>query len=254
MIISFANQKGGVGKTTSAINVASSLGFCGKKVLLCDLDPQSNASSGVGLKKQEITISAYDVLIGRNAPRDAIVKTKYTNLWVLPSNIELAGAEIELVDDDVVQRVSRLKNALKKISSEYDYIIIDCPPSLGILTLNALNASDYVIVTMQCEYFALEGLSQLNNTLRQVKRIYNPTIELGGILLTMFDGRLNLTMQVLDDLKKHFPDKIFKTPVPRTVRVSEAPSYGMPINYYDKSSKATDSYLSIAKEIIQKLK
>ena len=254
MIISFANQKGGVGKTTSAINVASSLGIHGKKVLLCDMDPQSNATSGVGLKKQEVEVSVYDILIGRNSPEEAVVKTKYQNLWLMPSNIELAGAEIELIEEDVVQRVSKLKNALEKISSKYDYIVLDCPPTLGILTLNALNASNYVIVTMQCEYFALEGLSQLNNTLRQVKRIYNPNIELGGILLTMFDGRLNLTVQVLEDIKKHFPGKIFKTPVPRTVRLSEAPSYGMPINYYDKSSKATESYLSIANEIINTLK
>jgi len=254
MIISFANQKGGVGKTTSAINVASALGTCRKKVLLCDMDPQSNATSGVGLKKQEVSLSVYDVIIGRNSPEEVIVKTNYENLWVLPSSIDLAGAEIELVEEDAEFRVSRLKNALEKISPEYDYIIVDCPPSLGILTLNALNASNYVIVPMQCEYFALEGLAQLRNTLNRVQRIYNPSIELGGIIITMFDGRLNQTVQVLDELKKHFPDKIFKTPVPRTVRLSEAPSHGMPINYYDKSSKATDSYLSIANEIIKTLK
>lgn len=253
MIISFANQKGGVGKTTSAINVASSLGILGKKVLLCDMDPQSNASSGVGLKKQDVKLSAYNILIGKNEVEEVIVKTDYQNLWLLPASIELAGAEIELIEEEATVRVSRLKDALRKIEHQYDYIIIDCPPTLGILTLNALNACDYVIVTMQCEYFALEGLSQLTNTMRQVKKVYNPNIELGGILLTMFDGRLNLTIQVLDDVKKFFPDKIFKTPVPRTVRLSEAPSYGMPINYYDKTSKATDSYLSIANEIIQKL-
>lgn len=254
MIISFANQKGGVGKTTSAINVASSLGICRKKVLLCDLDPQSNATSGVGLKKHEISASVYDVIIGRVPIEEVIIKTAYENLWVLPSNINLAGAEIELVEEEASSRVSRLKNALEKVSSDYDYIIVDCPPSLGILTLNALNSSNYVIVTMQCEYFALEGLTQLTHTLAQVKRIYNPKIELGGILVTMFDGRLNLTIQVLDELKKFFPDKIFNTPVPRTVRLSEAPSHGMPINYYDKSSKAADSYLAIAKQIIETLK
>ena len=254
MVISFANQKGGVGKTTSAINVASALGSLGKKVLLCDMDPQSNASSGVGLKKQDVTVSVYDVLIGRNEPQEVIVRTNYKNLWLLPANIELAGAEIELVEEEAAIRVSRLKNAFEKVMQDYDYIIVDCPPSLGILTLNSLNASDYVIVTMQCEYFALEGLTQLTNTLGRIKKVYNPKIELGGIIITMYDGRLNLTSQVLDELKKYFPDKIFKTPVPRTVRLSEAPSYGMPINYYDKNSKATDSYLEIAKEIMQKIK
>jgi chromosome partitioning protein len=254
MVISFANQKGGVGKTTSAINVASALGTCGKKVLLCDMDPQSNATSGVGIKKQEVSASVYDVIIGQISAQNAIVKTKFENLWLLPSNINLAGAEIELVEEEAETRVSRLKTALEKIVGDYDYIIVDCPPSLGILTLNALNASDYVIVTMQCEYFALEGLSQLTHTLAQVKKIYNPKIELGGILITMFDGRLNLTIQVLDDLKKYFPDKIFKSPVPRTVRLSEAPSHGMPINYYDKFSKASASYLSIAQEIIEVVK
>ena len=254
MVISFANQKGGVGKTTSAINVASSLGIFGKKVLLCDLDPQSNATSGVGVSKRELNLSIYDVIIGRCALKEAALKTKYENLWLLPSNIDLAGAEVEFIVEEqttlsVADRFFRFKNNISDVEHDFDYVIVDCPPSLGILTVNALCGSDYVVVPMQCEYFALEGLAQLTNTLRQVRRNYNPKIDVAGILVTMYDGRLNLSIQMLEELKKFMPDKILKTLVPRTIRLGEAPSYGMPIYYFDKASKANDCYLELAKEI-----
>jgi len=249
MIIAFANQKGGVGKTTSAINVASSLGVLGKKVLLCDLDPQANATSGVGINKKNVSVSVYDVIISRCALKEAILKTNYENLWILPSDINLAGAEIEFVEDDMSERYFRFKNTVTPAEEDYDYIIIDCPPSLGLLTLNALCGSDYVIVPMQCEYFALEGLSRLTNTLRQIRKSFNPKIVIGGILITMYDGRLNLSVQILDQLKKFFPNEILKTLVPRTIRLGEAPSHGMPIYYYDRASKANDCYMELAKEI-----
>lgn len=254
MIIAFANQKGGVGKTTSAINVAASLGVLGKKTLLCDMDPQSNATSGVGCAKRNISISVYDVIIGRNEVKDAVVATSYSNLFVLPADINLAGAEIELAEDPASVRFYRLRAALSKISGEFDAIVIDCPPSLGILTVNALCAADKVVIPMQCEYFALEGLTQLIATLKQIKKLYNPELDIAGILIAMYDGRLNLTVQVMDELKKYFPDKILQPPVPRAVRISEAPSHGMPIYYYDKSSRASDSYMSITSELIALLK
>lgn len=250
MIIAFANQKGGVGKTTSAINVAASLGMFGKKVLLCDLDPQSNATTGVGIDKRNVSVSIYDVIIGRTPVKEAVVKSEYENLWVLPSNINLAGAEIEFVEDNITERFFRFKNMISApAENDFDYIIIDCPPSLGLLTVNALCGSDYVVTPMQCEYFAVEGLAQLTNTLRQVRRLYNPKIEIAGILITMYDGRLNLSVQILDELKKYFPDKILKTLVPRTVRLAEAQSHKMPIYYYDKPSKANECYIDLAKEI-----
>ena len=249
MIIAFANQKGGVGKTTSAINVAASLGVLGKKVLLCDLDPQSNATSGVGVNKRNVPLSIYDVIIGRCNVNEAIIKTQYENLWVLPSNINLAGAEIEFVEDNMSERFFRFKNSVSPAEENFDYVIIDCPPSLGILTVNALCGSDYVVVPMQCEFFAVEGLYQLTNTLKQVKKLYNPKIDIAGILITMYDGRLNLSVQVLDELKKFFPDKILKTLVSRTIRLGESPSHGMPIYYYDRTSKANDCYMELSKEI-----
>ena len=255
MILAFANQKGGVGKTTSAINIAASLGVFGKKVLLCDLDPQSNATSGVGFQKRDISTSIYDVIIGRCSVNEVKLKTKYENLWLLPSHINLAGAEIEFVEEsniNISDRYFRFKNTISIIEEEYDYIIIDCPPSLGLLTVNALCGSDYVIVPMQCEYFALEGLAQLTNTLKHVKKLFNPKIDIAGILITMYNGQLNLSVQILDQLKKLSSDKIFKTLVPRTIRLAEAPSYGMPIYYFDKTSKANDCYVELAKEIEKK--
>lgn len=247
-ILAFANQKGGVGKTTSAVNIAASLGILGKKTLLCDLDPQGNASSGAGVEKRRDS-SAYELIMGEN-PYECIVHTEYDKLDVIPANISLAGAELELVEEK--DRQYRLKNALNMLRNDYDYIIIDCPPSLGLLTINALSAADGVIVPMQCEYFALEGLSQLTVTISQIKKLYNPRLELSGVIITMFDGRLNLTIQVLEEIKKHFPDKLFKTPVPRNVRLSEAPSFGMPAYYFDKHSKGAAAYLEIAKELDDK--
>ncbi len=246
-IYAFANQKGGVGKTTSAVNIAASLGQLGKKTLLCDFDPQGNATSGVGVEKKDDN-SAYDLILGAN-PYECIAKTPFENLDVLPSDISLAGAELELVE--AKDRQFRLKHALDSLRADYDYILIDCPPSLGLLTVNALSAADGVIVPMQCEYFALEGLSQLTLTISQIKRLYNPRLELFGVIITMFDGRLNLSLQVLEELKKHFPGKLFTTPVPRNVRLSEAPSFGMPAVYFDKHSKGALAYAAIAEAMVR---
>lgn len=248
-IIAFANQKGGVGKTTSAVNIAACVASRGKKVLLCDFDPQGNASSGVGVDK-DVEKDIYDVLMGEN-PYEALVKTEYKNLDCLPSSMSLAGAELEIADEK--NREAKLKTALDMLRADYDYIFIDCPPSLGLLTINALCASDGIIVPMQCEYFALEGLSQLLNTLSIIKKKYNPNLTLDGVVITMFDRRLNLSLQVLEEIKKHLPGKIFKCPVPRNVRLSEAPSHGMPIKYYDKSSRGAEAYDNIAKELIKRL-
>lgn len=248
-ILVFANQKGGVGKTTSAVNIAAALGIRGKKTLVVDFDPQGNASSGLGVRKPQAT--SYDVVIGRKSAADAIVKTNFKNLDVLPSNMPLAAAEFELAD--IERRESRLKSALEPVSSLYDYAVIDCPPSLGLLTVNALVAGDGVIIPMQCEYFSLEGLSQIMMTVKQVKKLYNPSLSLTGILITMYNGRLNLSVSVLDELKKYYSDKLFKTPIARNVRISEAPSYGMPIQYYDKYSRGALQYDDIAAEIIERI-
>lgn len=250
-IIVFANQKGGVGKTTSAVNVAAAMGAKGKRVLLVDLDPQGNTSSGVGINKKNMKLSSYDVLIGRSSAEASIVETDYPNLSVMPSNISLAGAEFELVTHE--KREYRLKNALMLVKDSYDYIFVDCPPSLGILTVNALTASDGVIVPMQCEYYSMEGLSQLLHTIRTCKRLYNPQLELLGILITMYNGRLNLSGQVMTELKKYYAAKLFKTTILRNVRLSEAPSYGMPIIYYDKHCKGTEAYMSVTDEILERM-
>jgi len=250
-IIAFANQEGGIGKTTSAVNVAAGLGILGKRGLLADLDPQGNTTSAVGVNKRSIKASSYDVLIARTPCEQAIIDTGYKGLHILPANMNLAGAEFELVSID--KREARLRDALARVADRYDYIIIDCPPSLGILTINALAAADGVIIPMQCEYFALEGLSQLSMTIRQVKKLYNPDLDITGIIITMFNGRLNLSLSVLEEIKKYYRDRIFATPVPRAVRLSEAPSYGKPIQYYDKHSKGSDAYNDIAKELIQRI-
>ena len=231
-IISVVNQKGGVGKTTTAVNLASALGISGKKVLLVDADPQGNTTSGYGINKKEVKLSSYELLIGKGTAESAAVETEYENVWVVPASMDLAAAEVDLIE--IENRQNQLKMALATSRDKYDYIFIDCPPSLGLITINALNASDTVFVPIQCEYFALEGLSQLMASVRQVKRLYNPTLEIEGIVLTMFDGRLNLTNQVVSEIKKYFSDKLYKTVIPRAVRLSEAPSYGMPIQYYDK--------------------
>lgn len=219
--IAFANQKGGVGKTTSAINIAAALGIAGKKTLLIDCDPQGNASSGVGVRKNQIKTTVYDVLIGRCRAADALIRTEYQNLSVIPAGMDLAAAELELAD--VENRQNRLKEPLSEIAGDFDYILIDCPPSLGMLTINALTAADGVIIPMQCEYFSLEGLSQIMMTIKQVKKLYNPSLSLTGILVTMYNGRLNLSLQVLDELKKHYADKLFSIAITRNVRLSEAP-------------------------------
>jgi chromosome partitioning protein len=250
-IITFANQKGGVGKSTSVVNIAASLGVLGKRVLVVDMDPQGNTTSGFGISKKSAAATVYDVIIGRTDAKDAIVVTPFENLSVLPSNISLAGAEFELVMAD--NRESRLKTALEPIMENYDYILIDCPPSLGILTINALVSADGLVVPMQCEYYSLEGLSQLMLSVKQIKKRYNPKLQLTGILITMYNGRLNLSTQVMDELKKYYAGKIFATAIARNVKLSEAPSFGQPVWYYDKLSKGAALYHEVAKELIQKI-
>ena len=250
-IIAFANQKGGVGKTTSAVNIAASVGILGKSVLLIDLDPQGNTTSGVGINKKNLKSTSYELLIDEIDAAQAVVETEFKNLSVIPSNISLAGAEFDLYQLD--NREYRLKKQLETVKDNYDYIFIDCPPSLGMITVNALAAADAVIIPMQCEYYALEGLSQLMITIRKIKQLYNPDLEICGILITMFNGRLILTMQVISELKKYYSDKLFKTPVSRNVKLSEAPSFGKPVYYHDKSSKGAVEYLEVAKELIERI-
>ena len=248
-IIAIVNQKGGVGKTTTSVNLTAALGAKHKKCLLVDIDPQGNSTSGYGIEKRSMIKSSYDVLIGEAPASDVIVKTEFKNVDILPANMNLSGAEVEMVDMD--SRESALKKALSLVKADYDFIILDCPPSLGLITVNALCAADSILVPIQCEYYALEGLSQLMNTVKTIKRLYNPHIEIEGVLLTMFDGRLNLTQQVAAEIKKFFPKKVFGATIPRTVRLSEAPSYGEPILYYDKRSKGADAYNALAKEVIK---
>ena len=250
-VISFANQKGGVGKTTSAVNVAAALGKKGKNVLLIDMDPQGNATSGVGISKKNIKHSIYEVLLGEVSAKDAVIPTKFKNLSVLPATIALAGAELDLNEMDDKGR--GMVKAIEDIKNDYDYLIIDCPPTLGLLTINALSASDGVIIPMQCEFFSLEGLSQLILTVKHVRQSYNPTLEITGILLTMYNGRLVLTNQVIEELKKYYADKLFKTPITRSVKLSEAPSFGEPICYYDPYSKGSLEYNDIAKELMLRI-
>lgn len=247
-MIALANQKGGVGKTTSSVNLSSSLAFLGKKVLLVDIDPQGNASSGVGVNKGEIEHCIYDVLVDDVAIQDVLQKTDLDNLNVIPATIQLAGAEVELVP--AISREIRLKKAIDSIRDDYDYVIIDCPPSLGLLTLNALTAADSVLIPVQCEYYALEGLSQLLNTIRIVQKHLNEDLQIEGVLLTMLDARTNLGIQVIEEVKKYFQNKVFNTIIPRNVRLSEAPSHGKPILLYDAKSKGAEVYLELAKEVV----
>ena len=248
-VIAIANQKGGVGKTTSAVNLTASLGRKGKKMLLIDIDPQGNASSGLGVNKRDIQLSTYDILIADAKAEDVLQRTSFENIDLLPASMDLAAAEIELVEAE--NRVMKLKQALAPIKEQYDYILIDCPPSLGLITLNALNCCDTLLIPIQCEYYALEGLSQLMGTVRQVKRLYNPQIEIEGVLLTMFDGRLNLTLQVVEEVKKFFPKKVYRTVIPRNVRLSEAPSFGQPVLYYDRTSRGSKVYEDLADEFLE---
>ena len=248
MILSLVNQKGGVGKTTTAVSLTAALTQKGKRVLLCDFDPQANATSGLGVEKSTGRPTVYDVIINGTDPKAAIVHTKYGDL--LPSGADLAGAGIELVS--LPRREFRLKDALTPLQEDYDYILIDCPPSLELLTLNAVCAADQVLIPVQCEYYALEGLSDLMATLRAVKRTYQPNISIFGLVLTMYDGRTNLSLQVAQEVRRHFPGKVFTTVIPRNVRLSEAPSHGLPITAYDKLSRGAESYLRLAEEILRK--
>ncbi|WP_048601626.1 ParA family protein [Rubeoparvulum massiliense] len=247
-VIAIANQKGGVGKTTTAVNLSASLAFFGKRTLLIDSDPQGNSTSGLGIEKADIPACIYNILIDEINPLEAIFPTNVENLSIIPATIQLAGAEIELVS--TISREVRLKRALEKLRPNYDYIIIDCPPSLGLLTINALTASDSVLIPIQCEYYALEGLSQLLNTVRLVQKHLNRDLFIEGVLLTMFDARTNLGIQVIQEVKKYFQDKVYETIIPRNVRLSEAPSRGESIITYDPKSRGAEVYLELAKEVI----
>ena len=247
--IAIANQKGGVGKTTTAVNLCACLAALKKKVLLVDCDPQGNATSGFGINKSELEATVYDVLINNKDIHEAIKATEY-KVDLLPSNIELAGAEIELVA--AISRETRLKKALSPVLEEYDYIFIDCPPSLGLLTLNSLAAADSVLMPIQCEFYALEGVSQLMNTIQLIQNNLNPDLKIEGVLMTMYDARTNLSMQVVHEVRKNFADAVYKAMIPRNVRLSEAPSYGEPIIVYDGKSKGAEEYMNLAKEVIKR--
>ena len=248
-IIVIANQKGGVGKTTTAINLSAYIAIKKKRVLLIDMDPQGNASGGFDIDPSSVTKTVYDVMLGEASIEDAIISNVRPKLSIVPSDVNLAAAEIQL--SDVADKNHILKKELGKIRDKYDYIIMDCPPSLNILTINAMCAADSVIVPLQCEYYALEGLSQLITTIKTIKKKLNPHIDIEGVLGTMYDGRTNLSIQVLDEVKKYFPDKVYKTIIPRNVRLSESPSFGEPIINYDRTSKGADAYMALAKEVIK---
>jgi len=247
-VIAIFNQKGGVGKTTTAINLTTALSMKDQKVLIIDIDPQGNTSSGFGIEKSELEKSIYDALVEDEDPKDIILTTAYKNLHILPSNLELAGSEIELTP--MIQRELRLKLAVQKVEKYYDYIFIDCPPSLGLLTINALAASDSVLIPIQCEYYALEGVGQLMNTISLVKQGLNPKLYVEGVLLTMFDSRTNLSIQVMEEVKSFFKEKVYETPIPRNVRLAEAPSYGESIFEYDNKSKGSEAYTEFTDEFL----
>ena len=247
-VIAIANQKGGVGKTTTSVNLSACLAELGKKVLLIDIDPQGNSTSGLGINKASIKRCAYDALINDVPMESIIMPTAVANLSLLPSTIQLAGAEIELVS--IMSRETKLKRALDKTKYQFDYVLIDCPPSLGLLTVNSLTAANSVLVPIQCEFYALEGLAQLMNTIQLVQRNLNPALSLEGVVLTMFDARTNLSIQVVDEVKKHFRNKVYQTIIPRNIRLSEAPSHGQPVFVYDPKSKGAEVYFDLAREVI----
>lgn len=247
-IIAVANQKGGVGKSTTVINVAAYLGSRGFKVLCVDSDPQGNTTTGFGVKKKSVGATTYDIIIGKVRAQEAVVQTEFENVSLIPATEELAGCEVELLNNE--NRVNRLKMQLLSCKPDYNYIFIDCPPALGTITINSLVACDSIIVPMLAEFYALEGLSQLVNTIKIVKSNYNPSLEIEGILFTMFDSRLNVANDVVAEVEKHFPDKVFQTKIPRNVRISEAPSYGKPVMYYDKASKGSESYELFCHELL----
>lgn len=249
-IIAIANQKGGVGKTTTSVSLSAAIGKLGKKVLVVDMDPQGNTTSGYGINKRSMDISSYNVLMGERRIQEGIIKTKFDGVSVLGASSALAGAELELVER--TNRTTMLKRALTMVKDNYDYIFIDCPPSLGLITLNCLTAADSVIIPMQCEFYSLEGLTQLIETIKLVKQRFNPTIEIMGILFTMYDTRLNVTVQVVREVKKFLGDKVFDTVIPRNIRLSEAPSFGEPIIYYNRVSKGAQAYMKLAMEILTK--
>ncbi|HFD3450824.1 MULTISPECIES: ParA family protein [Enterococcus] len=249
-IISVANQKGGVGKTTTTVNLGACLASLGKKVLLVDMDAQGNATSGVGIRKPDVTRDIYDVLVNELPIDEATLITEHENLSIVPATLQLAGAEIELTS--MMARESRLKGSLADVSSQYDYILIDCPPSLGHLTINSFTASDSILIPVQCEYYALEGLSQLLNTVRLVQKHFNPELEIEGVLLTMYDARTNLGNEVVEEVRKYFREKVYETIIPRNIRLSEAPSHGKPIIDYDPRSRGAEVYQALAKEVVSR--
>ncbi len=247
-IIAITNQKGGVGKTTTSVNLAAALAHLGKRVCIVDIDPQGNSTSGLGIDKSEIKHSVYEVIINGVPAKDAVMPTMMDTLFLIPANIDLVGAQVELVGK--MAREFYLKEALLPIKNDYDFIFLDCPPSLGILTVNALNASDNVLVPIQCEFYALEGLSQLISTIKLVKKTLNPKLEIEGVVLTMYDGRTNLSSQVVQEVKAYFKNKVYETIIPRNVRLSEAPSFGLPIIKYDPKSLGSETYLALAEEVV----